>query len=75
MQAALGNIMKMRIMLENDMKQRRIRLNMLMNRDKLLEFDIDTVYTVRDYSNAVFDSAAIYGVRSDIRAIDQEISS
>jgi outer membrane protein TolC len=72
-QAALGNIMKMRIMLENDMKQRRIRLNMLMNRDKLLDFDVDTVYTIRDYSNAVFDSAAIYSVRSDIRAIDKDI--
>src|SRR5437016_14622554 len=34
--ASLGNILSMRIMLENEMIQRKIALNILMNRDKTL---------------------------------------
>ena len=49
--ASLGNIQSMQIMLENEMVQKRIMLNTLMNRDKTITFDIDTTYTIKDYSN------------------------
>jgi len=71
--AALGNLANMRRMLENEIKQRRIALNTLMNRDKLREFDIDTAYTIRDYSNLIADSTLLSDTRSDIKAVDRDI--
>jgi outer membrane protein TolC len=71
--AALGNVESMRIMLENEMTQKRVALNTLMNRDKTIVFDIDTSYIIRDYSSATFDSTAFIHARSDIRAIDRDI--
>jgi len=71
--AALGNIQSMRIMLENESIQKRISLNALMNRDKATLFDIDTSYTVRDYSSLAFDSAVFINARSDLKAIEREI--
>jgi outer membrane protein TolC len=71
--AAQGNLMKMRIMLQNDVLQKRIALNTLMNRDRLAEFSVDTNYSVPDYSNKTFDTTLFYANRSDIKAIDQNI--
>ena len=71
--AALGNLGNMQSMLENELKQKRIALNTLMNHDKLKEFDIDTAYTIKDYNALIFDSALFVGVRSDIKAIDRNI--
>lgn len=71
--ASLGNIQSMRIMLENDMTQKRILLNTLMNRNKMLTFDIDTAYTIKDYSNYEFDSTVFINSRSDIKAVEKDI--
>lgn len=71
--ASLGNIENMRIELQNELLQKRIALNTLMNRDKLTEFSIDTNYTIKDYSTMVFDSSLFYNNRSDIKAIDKNI--
>jgi outer membrane protein TolC len=71
--AALGNVESMLIMLENEMTQKRAALNTLMNRDKTIVFDIDTSYTIRDYSSTTFDSTDFIQARSDIRAIDRDI--
>lgn len=71
--AAIGNILNMRLMLDNEIKQKRIVINTLMNRDKLTEFDIDTLYTVKDYSYALFDSTTLINARSDIRAVEKDI--
>jgi len=71
--ASQGNIQSMRVMLENEMVQKRIALNTLMNRDKSIMFDIDTTYTIREYSNYGFDSTTFSGVRSDIKAIERDI--
>lgn len=71
--AALGNIQTMRIMLENEVTQKRISLNTLMNRDKAGLFDIDTTYTINDYSKITFDSSLFINSRSDIKAIDRDI--
>ncbi|MEO7769204.1 MAG: TolC family protein, partial [Ferruginibacter sp.] len=54
--AALANVQNMRIMLENEIKQKKYNLNTLMYRDKTIEFDIDTSYILKDYRNLVFDT-------------------
>lgn len=71
--ASLGNIETMKLMLENEMVQRRIALNTLMNRDKSLSFGIDTSYVIKDYSSFRFDSTAFIHSRSDIKAVEKEI--
>jgi len=73
--ASLGNIQSMRIMLENEMVQKRIILNTLMNRDKNTVFDIDTIYIINDYSGYTFDSTAFINSRSDIKAVERDIQS
>ncbi len=70
--AALGNIMNNRIEFENEITQKRIRLNILMNRVKTEPFDIDTAYTVSDFATSNIDTNNLVN-RSDIRAIDREI--
>lgn len=72
--AAIGNIQNMRLMLDNDIKQRRIMLNTLMNRDKLFSFDVDTIYAIKNYSSAAFDSTTFINSRSDIKAIEKSIA-
>ena len=71
--ASLGNIDYMRVELQNEIIQKRIELNTLMNRNKLAEFSVDTNYIIKDYSTMVFDSTVFYNNRSDIKAIDQNI--
>jgi outer membrane protein TolC len=71
--ASLGNIQTIRIMLENEITQKRISLNTLMNRDKNVMFDIDTAYAIQDYSSIQFDSTTFLNSRSDIKAVDSEI--
>jgi outer membrane protein TolC len=72
--AALGNVMNMRLMFENDIREKRIRLNALMGRNSMTAFDIDTAYQFNDYSSLVFDSTLFYANRSDMKAIDKDIS-
>jgi outer membrane protein TolC len=71
--AELGNILSMRVMLENEMVQKRTMLNTLMNRDKAIPFDIDTTYMIKDYSKYQFDSTTVANARSDIKSVDREI--
>ena len=44
--AALGNLQKMRLMLGNELVQKRVVLNTLMARDKLAQFSVDTFYLI-----------------------------
>jgi outer membrane protein TolC len=62
----------MEVELDNEMNQNRIRLNTLMNRNKFEAFDIDTTYTIKDFSSTSFDTTTLNN-RSDIRAIDKDI--
>lgn len=71
--AALSYVQNMRIMLENEIKQRKYNINTLMYRDKTIEFDVDTSYTVKDYQHIVFDTTLFVTNRSDIRAIEKEM--
>ena len=70
--AELGKILNIKVELENEMAQNRIRLNTLMNRNNFEIFDIDTTYIIRDYSNKSLDTIT-FSNRSDIRAIDKDI--
>ena len=72
--AALGNIKNMQLMFENDIREKRIRINSLMGRNAMTDFDIDTAYQVNDYSSVVFDSTLFYNSRSDLKAIDKDIN-
>jgi outer membrane protein TolC len=72
--AALGNLKNMQLMFENDIKVSRIRINTLMGRNAMIDFDIDTSYTIKDFSNLVFDSTIFYNNRSDLKEIDKDIS-
>ncbi|MBC6491572.1 TolC family protein [Flavihumibacter stibioxidans] len=72
--AALGNLENMQLMLENEIANKRIRINSLMNRPTSIPFDIDTTYTVRDYHPGDWDTTKLSQSRSDLKAIDQEIS-
>lgn len=71
--AALGNVQNMRLMFENDIREKRIRINALMGRNAMTNFDIDTAYKLNDYSTFVFDSTLFYSTRSDLRSIDKDI--
>ena len=72
--AALGNVQNMRLMYENDIKEKRIRINALMGKNAMTDFDIDTTYQLRDYNVVVFDSSLFYTNRSDLKAIDKDIN-
>ncbi len=71
--ASLGNVENMRVELQNEILQKRIALNTLMNRDKLTTFAVDTNYVIKDYSTMVFDSTLFYNSRSDLQAVDKNI--
>jgi outer membrane protein TolC len=70
--ASLGNLQSMRIMLQTEAVNKQIALNTLMNRNKLDSFKIDTSYIIKDYSSD-FDTTALAGNRSDIKAIEKNI--
>ena len=72
--AAIGNVKNMQLMYENDIREKRIRLNSLMGRNATIDFTIDTTYQLNDYSSLVFDSTLFYNSRSDLKAIDKDIN-
>ncbi len=72
--AALGDVKNMQLMFENDIWEKRIRLNALMGRNAMIDFAIDTTYQLNDYSGIVFDSTLFYSNRSDLKSLDQEIN-
>ncbi|MBS4065513.1 MAG: TolC family protein [Chitinophagaceae bacterium] len=71
--AALGDVKNMQLMFENDIREKRIRLNTLMGRNAMMVFDIDTTYSFNDYSGFIFDSSLFYNNRSDLKSLDKEI--
>jgi outer membrane protein TolC len=71
--ASFGNIESVRINLENDIVQKRIMLNTLMNRDKTKDFEIDTSLNIRSYDQLTTDSISIKDTRSDIGAVESDI--
>ncbi len=69
--AELGKIENQREQLNNEIKQKQIFLNTLMNRDKNEDFTIDTNYTIKTYPS--IDSNYLVQSRSDIKAVEQDL--
>jgi len=72
--AALGKVQNMRLMFENDVKEKRININTLMGRNIAADLDIDTLIEFKDYSTLAFDSTMFNNSRSDLRSIDNDIN-
>jgi cobalt-zinc-cadmium efflux system outer membrane protein len=58
----------------NDLQQQRILLNVLMNRDKRIDFKVDTTLLIKDDYATVTDTSDLAMRRSDIRGISQNIN-
>src|SRR5450755_1705514 len=71
--ASLGNLENSRLQFENEITQKRITLNTLMNRKKSTGFDIDTVFEIKKIDSLSFDSLFLTKNRSDIRALEKDI--
>ena len=71
--ANLAEIQNMRLMFESEISWRRVYLNQLMNRDKFLEFDVDTSLNIQSYEQLKSDTSALVANRSDLAAIDKNI--
>src|ERR1700744_1380510 len=59
--------------LNNEISQKNIMLNTLMNRDKATAFLVDTNYAVKDYETTITDRAALAASRRDIKGISRNI--
>jgi outer membrane protein TolC len=57
----------------NQISQKNIQLNTLMNRDKTSSFAVDTAISLKDYESAATDTATLANNRSDIKGINQNI--
>ena len=69
----LGDIQLMQVMAGQEIMEKRIVLNTLMNRDKKTIFDIDTLYLIKNYETADVDTSLISSTRSDLKAISQNV--
>jgi cobalt-zinc-cadmium efflux system outer membrane protein len=59
--------------LNNEIAQKNIMLNTLMNRDKQTSFSVDTNIVLKDYETAQTDTASLANARSDIKGISRNI--
>lgn len=59
--------------LNNEISQKNIMLNTLMNRDKQTAFTVDTTIVLNSYENVLTDTATLANARSDIRSINKNI--
>lgn len=71
--AELFELDNTREQLNNEVTQKNIMLNTLMNRDKQAAFLVDTNYVLKDYETAITDTASIANTRSDIKGINRNI--
>lgn len=59
--------------LNNEISQKNIMLNTLMNRDKQTSFTVDTGFVLKDYETAITDTVSLANARSDIKSISRNI--
>jgi len=59
--------------LNNEISQKNIALNTLMNRDKQTDFTVDTTIVLKEYATMITDTASLAGNRSDIKGISRSI--
>jgi cobalt-zinc-cadmium efflux system outer membrane protein len=71
--AELFELDNTREQINNEISQRNIMLNTLMNRDKEVPFSVDTNYVLKAYPTVLTDTANLANARSDIKAINRNI--
>ncbi|MGF7082133.1 TolC family protein [Mucilaginibacter sp. UYCu711] len=71
--AELYQLDNTREQLNNEISQKNIMLNTLMNREKQAVFLVDTIYVVKEYETVISDTAALSNARSDIKGINRNI--
>ena len=71
--AALANVENMQLMLRNEINQKRIAINTVMNRSTETAFAVDTNYVWNNFNRAMFDSVSLMIQRSDIKVLDRSI--
>ena len=71
--AALANVENMQLMLRNEINQKRIAINTVMNRSTETAFAVDTNYVWYNFNRSMFDSVSLMKQRSDIKVIDRSI--
>jgi outer membrane protein TolC len=71
--AMLGEVQIMKLMIEQEIKQKMILLNSYMARDQNMQFDIDTNYVIENYESVLTDSTSISRQRSDFNLLNSEI--
>lgn len=59
--------------LNNEISQKNIMLNTLMNRDKRMMFSVDTNIVLKDYETAITDTITLANTRSDIKGVSRNI--
>ncbi|MES2060564.1 MAG: TolC family protein [Bacteroidota bacterium] len=59
--------------LNNEISQKNIMLNTLMNRAQQTAFTVDTNIVLKDYETAITDTATLAGARSDVKSINRNI--
>ena len=72
--AALSETENMRIKMQNEITQKKILINTVMNRNTAEPFVIDTSYTWMNFNQSMFDSSSLRKQRSDIGVIDKTIA-
>lgn len=72
--AQLYDLKNMQLMLDKDILQMRIALNTLMNRDKNIVFDVDTIFVIQNYEVYLVDTSSIKSYRSDFKSAEKQIS-
>lgn len=69
--AQLASIQNSILMTENEIQQKGVALNTLMNRNKNFSFDVDTSYQIKNYEINRIDTAHLQQNRSDLKSIDR----
>jgi cobalt-zinc-cadmium efflux system outer membrane protein len=69
--ARLAALQSMILTTNNEIQQKNVLLNTLMNRNKNLIFDADTMFQIKNYEFSTPDSSSLLTDRSDFRAIDK----
>lgn len=71
--AELFELDNTREQINNEISQKNIMLNTLMNRDKQASFLVDTNYVLKAYETALTDTSTLANARSDIKGINRKI--
>lgn len=74
LKASIGDVQNKKLVIANEIQQKKIVLNTLMNRNADTDFDIDTTYEIHTYNPALFDTSSLVQHRSDLKALQREVN-